>query len=153
MCCDGTVVAAVGRRWFPTVLVGVCLAAVIGCGPAGPKTYPVKGKVVYKGGDVRQLLYYQVQLEREPDGKQKAVGEIEEDGNFALMSNVEGQGRTGAPEGSYRARILPPSDRADGPKQARKLLHPRYFSFASSELKIVVPSGGEITLELEKPSK
>lgn len=135
------------------VLVVALLIIGIGCGPPGPKTYPVKGRVVYKDGDVKELLYYQVQLESEPDGKQKAVGEIEEDGSFSLMSNVEGQGRTGAPEGSYRARILPPSDRENAQKEARKLLHPRYLSFATSGLKVAVPSGSELALELQKPTK
>src|SRR5690349_18658304 len=99
------------RRRFGAAVLAACVGMAAGCG--GVRTYPVTGKVTLKGGDVRELFSFQVQLQSEPDGQQKAVADIQDDGTFSVMSNVEGQGRQGAPAGTYKARILPPSGAED----------------------------------------
>src|SRR5262245_57255758 len=40
-----------GRRLAPIGVLVLCLATLASCGPRGPKTYPVKGKVVTEKGE------------------------------------------------------------------------------------------------------
>ena len=84
---------------------------VIGCSSDNkPKTYPVKGKVVLKQGDVKRLAEGYVELRSMDDPKVIAMGEIKPDGSFEVGSQVEGQDYAGAPEGTYQARIILPTD-------------------------------------------
>jgi hypothetical protein len=88
------------------VVAVVGLAAALGCGPRGPKTYPVRGKVELAAGDVTQLAGNQVEAALEGDPTVRASGVIQPDGSFALETLDTGVTRKGAREGNYQARIV-----------------------------------------------
>jgi hypothetical protein len=131
-------------------VAAAALLAVVGCGSSGPTTYPVRGKVAYKGpGDVGQLAGGQVHLESVSEPKVTASGEIEADGAFTVWCYLEGKDREGVPAGEYRVCVRPPKDGSDGPRRGGPL-HPRYQSFDKSELKVTVTSGTNTpTIEVE----
>ncbi len=121
-----------------------------GCrGAAGvPKTYPVKGTVVLKGADARQLRGGYVRLQGVADPNLKAVGEIEEDGSFVLGTSFDGKPLAGVREGEYRILIEPPAAEEET-SRPRGNLHPRYWRFETSGLKCTVTPEQENVLTLE----
>jgi len=83
-----------------TALGGGLALLVTGCGgDSGPKTYPVKGKVVVKNGDVRMLVGGFVHLELVSNPKVKALGEIEESGEFSVGTFINEKPRPRRPGG------------------------------------------------------
>jgi hypothetical protein len=81
----------------------VVLAGIAGCGWGMPKTYPVKGKVVFQGG--KPVTDGKVQFQSETDPQFKALGDIDRDGSFSLMTYVEAKHARGAPAGTYRVVV------------------------------------------------
>ncbi|MCI0459422.1 MAG: hypothetical protein L0Z62_20925 [Gemmataceae bacterium] len=135
------------------LFVWAVLVAAGGCGSATPKTYPVEGKVVYKGkGNVSQLAGGTVRLQAMSDPSLTAVGEIADDGSFALGTFLQDKGLPGVPAGQYKARIDPPEDDDEG-KPQRGLVHPKYQDFGKSGLSITVPVSGELVIQVERPGR
>jgi hypothetical protein len=135
----------IGGRWF---LVGVTLLflhGLPGCGPTGPKTYPVKGKVVFKsGGDIRGLVGGSVYFQSTDDPAMVFGSEIEDDGNFVIVGTVAGARAPGLPEGTYRASVEPrPAD------LNKRLIHPRYLKFETSGLQYKVQPGADNSFTIE----
>jgi hypothetical protein len=126
--------------------LGVALFAAIGCGQDGPKTYPVNGKVAYKGkGDMIRLSGGQVIFESVAEPRVTASGEIERDGAFTLGCLVEGKQCVGVPAGEYRVRVKPPPD--EGSERA---VHPKYLSADKSGVTVTVTPGTNTpTIEVE----
>src|SRR5688572_3782196 len=91
-------------RWVVRA-VGVGLIAAVGCGgPGGTPTYPVRGKVVYKGGgDVAKLAGGYVNVESLGEPRVTGSGEIRADGGFVVGCYLDGQDREGLPAGEYKA--------------------------------------------------
>lgn len=94
------------RRGRAFLLSSLCLVVPVGCSGSGdlPKTYPVTGKVVAKGGT--PVAGGMVRFES--DDKNVAVsGDIQEDGSFTLRTqSLKGKGTaSGAPEGNYQVTI------------------------------------------------
>jgi hypothetical protein len=87
------------------------LVALPGCGPSIPTTYPVKGKVIWKGGKPVDDGRIEFQSLSEPS--LKAVGEIERDGTFFLTTHLAGRKRVGAVAGEHRVLVEP--DMGDEP--------------------------------------
>jgi hypothetical protein len=148
-----------GPSWHRP-LVGLVGAALVllgaGCGPGKPKTYPVTGKVVYKGtGEAAKRLaggHVFFESASDPD-KVKAQGEIEEDGTFSLGSILDNTLVDGLLPGEYRARLVPPRD-VESQKPIRGLLDPRFESFDKSGLRFTVVAGpNEFTIEVERPRR
>jgi hypothetical protein len=81
----------------------VVLVGVLGCGEGIPKTYPVKGKVVFKGG--KPVTDGRVQFQSVADPQFKALGDIDKDGSFSLMTYVESKRTRGAPAGAYQVVV------------------------------------------------
>src|SRR5438094_2780376 len=112
------------------VMAFVHLAAIGGCGPAGPKTYPVRGKVESTAGGASQLAGNHIEAVLEQDPTVRASGVIQADGSFTLQTLHAGIILKGAREGTYQARILLDDD---GDRQARRLrraaVHPRFLKF------------------------
>ncbi len=79
------------------------LAGIVGCGGGMPKTYPVQGKVVFKGG--KPVTDGRVQFQSTTDPQFKALGDIAEDGSFSLTTYVGPKHKTGAPAGDYRVVV------------------------------------------------
>src|SRR5437016_14514213 len=80
-------------------LGALTLCGLIGCGPSLPKTYPVKGQVVVKGGKLREGSTIMFQLMS--DVSVVADGDIEKDGSFTLTTQMYGKAKPGAAEGEY----------------------------------------------------
>jgi hypothetical protein len=137
-------------------LAAACAAAAVlagaGCRDAGaPKTYPVTGKVVFKGGDARGLRGGYVRLQSVADPNVRAVGEIEDDGSFVLGTSFKERPLGGVPEGEYRILVEPPPPE-DEEGKPRVNLHPRFRRFDTSGLTCTVGPGKEnvLTLEVER---
>lgn len=143
-----------GLRVGATVL-GLLVGGVLGCGDKGPKTYPVNGKVVFKGkpGKLDRLMGGRVVFQSVADPKVMAVGILEDDGSFSMVAQIpsENKGYTGVLAGDYKARLDLPLD--DDNKPVRGLVHPKYLDFDKSGLKYTVPTSGDIVVEVETPSR
>ena len=81
-------------------------ATLAGCGDSGAEaqvaTYPVKGKVLQADG--RPMTAGQVIFVPDGPAGRRAVGDINSDGTFALMTYKSGDG---AAPGNYRVAIDP----------------------------------------------
>ena len=84
-------------------VAAVLLVGVVGCGWGLPKTYPAKGKVVFKGG--KPVTDGRVQFQSVTDPQLKALGDIEKDGSFSLSTYVQAKNTRGAPAGTYRVVV------------------------------------------------
>jgi hypothetical protein len=120
------------------------------------KTYPVKGKVVFKGtGEpAARLAGGYVVFELVTDaGKVFAQGKIEEDGTFALGSIINNKGADGALPGEYRVRVTPPLD-AENRKPIRGILDPQFQSFDKSGIRQTIVAGvNDFTIEVAPPRR
>src|SRR6478752_6891698 len=94
---------------FKGYLYFLCFAVILGCvsrdSSKGPKTVPVRGKVVFtKGGDVKTLFSRQARIEFESVDQpgMRAAGMIEEDGGFQVATVAESGSSLGAVPGTHR---------------------------------------------------
>jgi hypothetical protein len=131
------------------VVVAAGLWGAAGCGPGGPKTYPVRGKVELAGGNVADLAGASVEAALDSDPTVRASGVIAEDGSFQLETLNAGVILRGAQEGTYKARILP-GDEEDRQARTRQraALNAKYTQFQTSDLSFKVPTEGNVVLKL-----
>lgn len=117
-------------------------ALLLGCGDSGPvppKTYPVKGKVLYSdgtpmpGGSITFLL-------TSGDPQLSALGDIGSNGEFALRTIFANKRLTGAVEGTFEVTIQPPLGTTKSPEPGQTLLDP-----------VVIKSGQPMELKLTYP--
>jgi hypothetical protein len=85
-------------KWAAIVLI-----AIAGCGPGLPKTYPVKGKVVFKGG--KPVRDGRIQFQSSADPQNRALGDLDRDGSFSLTTYVGAKKVSGAPAGTYNVVV------------------------------------------------
>jgi hypothetical protein len=134
---------------YRTALVAFAAAVTAGCG--GPKTYPVKGKVEFKGGDVKMLAGWRVGLRSVSDPETSASGTIEEDGSFEVGTVVNDKLRPGVQEGTYRVRVEPPDMQEEG-SDPSPLIDARFQNFDKSGLEFTVTRGeNDLVVTVEKP--
>jgi hypothetical protein len=80
-----------------------------GCGGSGqappPKTYPVGGMVVYKGG--QPLSGGAIQFQSKSDPNLTTKGDIGPDGTFELVTLYQDEQLQGATEGQYHVTVIP----------------------------------------------
>jgi hypothetical protein len=82
----------------------ILLANAAGCsGNRIPKTHPVAGKVVHKGG--KPVTFGRVEFQSKTHPDLKAVGNIQTDGTFTLTTHLEGKNTQGAVEGEHTVLI------------------------------------------------
>src|SRR5438445_6712984 len=123
---------------------GQCLVfvALSGCASSAVKTYPVKGKVEIKDGDVTLLTGSHVELMNESDPDIRPGGKIEPGGGFAVQTLHQGKIVPGAPDGKYKVRIILGDESDAGvPKRKGDPIHKRFLDFETSGLSFTVPSG------------
>lgn len=98
-------------------------ALLLGCGDSGPtppKTYPVKGRVVYSdgtpmpGGSITFLL-------TSGNPEQSALGDMDSNGEFALRTIFGNKRLTGAVEGTFEVTIQPPLGSSKSPEPGTTL--------------------------------
>jgi hypothetical protein len=122
----------------------VAAAAIAGCGGDGtPKTYQVKGQVVYKGSGA-PLTQGTVLFESTGTPRVQASGEIQPDGTFELASDL---GKPGTVAGEHRVMIQPPFLETG----QKPIVKQRYTSYATSKLtsKVEPNNSNHIKLEVE----
>jgi hypothetical protein len=120
------------------VLIGVLLVGLPAC-TGGPRTFPVKGTVMYKGKPVPKgtIMFTPV------NGGPTATGQINEDGTYRLTTYKAGDG---ACIGEYRVVIMA----MEGPMQGDPPIAPppiipdKYSSLALSDLKANVHEGDNV---------
>lgn len=128
-------------------LLLVCLAC--GCGGT-PATYPVRGTIVYQGGDVKLLAASSVICQNQDDPSIQATGEIGEDGSFELQTNFKGKIVPGAVPGGYRAWLSLPSQEGGEAYHFRKSGIDPVFLAGTSPLVIRVPPEQEVVLNVTR---
>ena len=136
------------RVWLCVCLLGV--ASTVGCsrGPDLPKTYPLRGKVLFKGG--APVTGGSISFESatgEPPWR--AGGAIGPDGTFSEVSTLgpHGQELKGIVAGENRVKV----DLGRGGEDAPKIAVPRrYLDFEKSGLTVQIPAPrDEVSIELD----
>ncbi len=119
------------RLSLMVVLAGALLFT--GCTPTTP-VFPVEGVVTFENGrPALELAGGTVSFESTAD-QSNAVGEIQADGAYRLMSPT---GADGVRAGAYRVLVLPPEPKdADNPPP--RLLHLDCQSYARSGIRVTV---------------
>ncbi|HKB06076.1 MAG TPA: hypothetical protein VKD90_28030 [Gemmataceae bacterium] len=137
------------QRILAAAIAFAGLCGMAGCGPDGPKTYTVRGRVEVAGGEAKHLAGANVEAALDSDPTQRASGVIEPDGTFALETLHEGKILKGAQAGSYKARIVLSDDGdRESKRQQRTAVHPKFFKFETSGLTFQVPTNGEVVLQV-----
>ena len=92
----------------PLVLL-TALAVVMGCnrGPQLPPTFPVKGKVVKKGGAAWNTDNARITFQLKSDANVVATGLVEKNGDFTLKTQMYGKEKPGAAEGEHTVMVEP----------------------------------------------
>jgi len=94
------------RFSFPSVSLLVCAAlgtlTLVGCGPSGPETCPVSGKVTVDGQAVKNCT---INFQPVDSANQVASGQIADDGTYTLFTGVSGT--PGAMVGKYKVVLTP----------------------------------------------
>ncbi len=96
------------------LVAGLALGVMAGCsGSSLGKTYPVKGKVVFRGG--KPARGGTVELVSTTDPALRAFGDIEDDGSFTLTAFKDRKESPGVVEGEYQVFIELRVDRDERP--------------------------------------
>ena len=120
------------------------LGCCLGCtGDVSPRTYPVSGKVLYKGTQ-QPVNQGMVLFESLSEPKVQASGDIQSDGSFELASDL---GKPGTVAGEHRVLIQPPVLETG----QKPLIHRKFTSYATSGLKANIQArrNNEVTLEVQ----
>lgn len=133
-------------RWLQAGLVAAMACLAAGCG--GPKTYPVKGTVVFADGDLKQLVRGEVYFASVADPKLFGTAEILEDGTFTAFTMTEAsRDYAGLIAGEHRVAVHPP-ERSDDEGPA--IIAARYRSPDTSNITITVPLEGEFVIKVSR---
>jgi hypothetical protein len=138
----------VPRRVYSLALAGL-MGIFAGCGPGGPKTYPVKGKVVTPNAEaLKRLVGQAVELQSTTEPNTRGFGQIQADGSFTISTYRLGVALSGAIEGTHRARIAPTASDDDDGRGRLRAFDRKYTRFDSSGWEFVVPTAGDVILKL-----
>jgi hypothetical protein len=134
------------------LLTAGLIGALGGCGAGGPKTHPVKGKVVTaKADDLKLLVGQAVEFQSTVEPETRAFGQIQPDGSFTLSTYRQGVSLSGVIEGKHTARLMIDAGGAEGDARPRKSKWPfdrKYTQFDTSGWVVTVPTDGEVILQL-----
>lgn len=133
---------------------GACLTVLCvglgGCSDGTPRRYPVQGKVVFPDGTTltRGTVEFQ-SLDGNPP--LTATGSIQPEGTFELETKGK---KDGAVAGRHRVIVVGDDEVGTSEerpwKLSRSLVHPRYASFRTSGLEVIVePKRNSITIDVE----
>ena len=129
----------------------LCLAAALvstGCvrtNATAPKTYAVKGKVVYNDGTPMTSGFIEFQSVKHPGLRINA--EIKKDGAFTLETLVDGQRLRGGPEGEHKVTITPmlTGDQTSQP-DLKPIVLPKTYTIKAED-------DNDLTITVEKPKR
>jgi hypothetical protein len=137
------------RSRVPALLAALACAGLAGCGgDKMPKTYPLEGKVVFKGG--APLTGGSIAFESATgDPPWRAGAAIDESGNFSDVVTLRSDGKEagGLVEGEHRVKI----DLGRGGEDRPRVRVPaRYLDFSKSRLTVRVPApDNRVVIELD----
>lgn len=136
------------RRSFWLRLAILTVAVVVGCN-RGPRTFPVQGKVVSRGG--KAWSGGMIQFTSVADPQVVATGEIQPDGTFRLVTHyaagTNAKSKPGAVEGEHHIYLdepLPQVD-TDGVVVIRPIVVSKTYRVESKE--------NEFTIEAQRLGK
>ena len=98
-----------------SLLLAFVLLIATGCGPSGPappKTYQVRGKVLFQT-DGKPLSAGLVEFQSTTDANLNGRGELNQEGEYIVQSIFGRTKLEGLAEGTYRVTVVPPQ----GPDQ------------------------------------
>lgn len=96
------------------LLAGIAFGLFAGCSSSTiPRTYPAKGKVVFKGG--KAVSGGTIELVSLSDPGLRAFGDIDSDGTFKLTALKDREEKPGVVEGEYEVFVELQSDRDERP--------------------------------------
>jgi len=135
------------------LLAAVCAAYTSGCGPTREPTYPVKGKVVFKGTDEPAAKGAKIWFEStKPPDFLRSMSDIGDDGTFVLSTDREGNG---AMEGEHRVRIDPTNGSGMNIEaELAKTIDRKYFEFRTSGVTVEIKpnEAHDFKIELDRPA-
>ena len=131
-----------GSKWLLA-----CLAVFAGCGSSAQPT--AVGRVVLQQAGAFNFAGDTLELRSKTDPNKLAFGQIQPDGSFKIESLVDGQVTSGAPAGTYQARLVIADDDYEHKAQASKAIPKKFFSFDTSNLLVEVPNR-DIQLTISK---
>jgi hypothetical protein len=145
-------VAVSFRHRSPWPALAGLIVLLGGCGPSGPKTHAVSGKVVpAKAEDLKLLVGQAVELQSTLEPETRGFGKIEADGSFTISTYRQGVSLKGAIEGTHKARLMIDLGEDDDgrPRKKKKWsLDRKYTHFDKSGWVFSVPTEGEVRLKL-----
>jgi hypothetical protein len=130
-----------------TILVGVALLCTVGCSKRSslPETYPVRGKVVFQGG--QPVRGGAVWFQPQNDPHVSTSGEINPDGTFTLHSSRAGGHSPGAIAGPHRVTVVAALEGRSRAQVSPHLPRPPGDSSGTASLPtITVPETRTVTL-------
>jgi hypothetical protein len=124
------------------------LVCLIGCSDGRLKTYPVKGKVVFKTGS--PVHVGTIELKSREHGVQ-ARGSIEKDGSFTLTTYVDGDGAVVGTHDCVVVQFVMTEELKNFKPSAVGVVHPKFASYSSSGLSVEINAErpNDITIEVE----
>jgi hypothetical protein len=125
--------------------LAVALLTVVGCrtGPPPPKTYAVKGKVVFKDG--QPMTAGLIEFRSTADPSLMTNGEIQPNGTFKLTTHAGRDKLPGAIEGEHKVTIMP---KMEGDQSHQPIVWP----IAVRQTCRVKPDGSnDFTIVLDRP--
>ena len=133
------------------VLSLLLLGTLLGCGQSGPKTYPVKGKVVTaKNEDLKRLVGKGVELQSTTEPNTRGFGLIQPDGSFTIATYRPGGSLKGAIEGTHKARLqLQMADDDEDTLRKKWPFDSKYTRFEDTPWTITVPSPEAVVLKVQ----
>lgn len=138
----------VGSWGLAGALAAILAAGCSSAGPAGPTTYPVRGKVVYPGG--QPWTGGRVTFRSVRDPSIVAAGDIQADGDFTLTTHYTAAGQAytkpGAVAGEHTVTVEPPGAPVKrGESKTPPIALPRKYQIEERE--------NSLTLETPKPAR
>jgi len=122
----------------------------LGCGPSGPKTNPVSGKVTMDNKPLANATVTFIPANLDPKTPAlQASGRTDDQGNYSLKMDKDN--REGAPEGSYKVSISV-FDRGGPDRPARGQLVPEEYNHKTT-LTFTVPAEGSKDANFELSSR
>ena len=141
------------RRSMSLLAWGVTWAALLGaagCGGSGPEYHAVSGTIQLADGDIAVLAGHGIEAMLDSDNQVRAHGTIAADGQFSLETLHEGNIRSGAVAGTYKARIVLSDDDGEARRRAAQVLPKKTFQFDTAGLAFEVPAASPIQLRISK---
>lgn len=133
-------VSSVTYRTIAVLLCGGMLSTGLGCNAKPsielPPTYPVRGTVVRKSGEM--VSKGAVQFRSLADTNVSALGELQSDGTFTLQTMFGSELVPGAVEGQHEVTVIPVVEGNHG-RNSVLLPQPQVVEPRENDLKLTIP--------------